>query len=72
MGTGRPVNVVDVRCPINASRLFMRLKRDPAVRIDPGSNLIEVACRDCSRASGMFRVLHRYNILGELVETIRT
>jgi len=63
------VKTVDVRCPVNPSRLFMRLKRDPAVRIDPYSNLIEVACRDCARPTGS-RVLHRYNILGELVETV--
>lgn len=60
---------VDVRCPVNPRRLFMRLHRDPDVRIDPGTNLIEVACRDCGRNRGVERVLHRYNILGELVET---
>lgn len=59
------MTIVDVRCPINPSRLFMRLRRDPNVRIDPGDNLIEVLCRDCGG------VLHRYNILGELVETVR-
>lgn len=66
------MTTVDVRCPDNPRRLFMRIqRRDPAVHIDRKSNLIEVVCRDCSRASGLFRVLHRYNILGELVETIR-
>ena len=60
---------VDVRCPENPRRLFMRLHRDPDVRIDPGSNLIEVSCRDCRRVRGLERVTHRYNILGELVET---
>lgn len=65
------MTTVDVRCPVNASRLFMRLRlRDPAVRIDPGSNLIVVRCRDCTRASGS-PVDHAYNILGELVETVR-
>jgi hypothetical protein len=61
---------VDVRCPVNPRRLFMRLKRDPAVRIDRGSNLIEVACRDCAKARGMDLVLHRYDILGCLIETV--
>lgn len=61
------MTTVDVRCPVNPSRLFMRLRRrDPDVRIDPSSNLIEVACRDCARAAGA-RVVHRFNLLGELV-----
>lgn len=64
------MTTVDVRCPVNASRLFMRLRlRDPEVRIDPGSNLLEVLCRDCGRAAGA-RVLHRYDITGELIETV--
>lgn len=62
------MDTVDVRCPVNPSRLFMRLHRDPDVRIDPGSNLIVVRCRDCGRLRGRV-VDHAYNIVGELVET---
>jgi hypothetical protein len=62
------VTTVDVRCPVNPRRLFMRIHRDPDVRIDPGSNLIIVRCRDCARATGR-PVDHAYNILGHLVET---
>lgn len=46
----------------------MRLHQDPDVRIDPGSNLIVVRCRDCGRLRGTV-VDHAYDILGELVET---
>lgn len=56
------MTTVDVRCPINRSRLFMRLHRDPDVVIDRDSNLIEVACRGC-------RQLHRYDLAGDLVES---
>jgi hypothetical protein len=55
---------VDFRCPVHTRRLFFRLLRTPGARIDPTSNLLEIRCRDCGG------VLHRYNLLGELVETI--
>lgn len=71
MVTSCAVTTTDVRCPENPRRLFMRLHHDPDVRIDSTSNLIEVSCRDCSREAGG-RVLHRYNIVGELVETDTT
>lgn len=43
------------------------------VKVD-GANLIEVACRDCARErrqAGLEvrQVLHRYNVLGQLVAT---
>jgi hypothetical protein len=57
------MTTVDVRCPVNRSRLFMRLHlRDPDIGIDRSTNLIEVACRDC-------RQLHRYDPTGDLVES---
>lgn len=60
----------ELRCPRNPSRLFARLRlRGEPVQIVEG-NLIEVSCRDC-RGRGTDRVLHRYNVLGELVETVR-
>lgn len=57
-----------VRCPVNTARVFMRLKVTPEVRIVEG-NLIEVDCRDCRKQMGARRVLHRYNPVGDLVET---
>lgn len=47
--------------------MFARLHLDPEVRIVPG-NLIEFACRWCTRSADG-RVLHRYDITGQLVET---
>ena len=65
------MTTVDVRCPVNPRRLFMRLqRRDPDVRIDPSSNLIQVACRDCGRAAGAL-VVHQFNLLGELVSPFK-
>jgi hypothetical protein len=61
------VTTVEVRCPEDPRRMFMKLHQDPTVRIVPG-NLIEVACRSCSRVAGQ-RVLHRFDITGALIET---
>jgi hypothetical protein len=65
--------VVDLRCPVFPKALFARLRSGEAV-IRPGSNLIEVSCRDCRNAERAqngpcTRVLHRFNVLGEHVET---
>lgn len=54
-----------MRCPANPSRLFARLRGPVIVE----GNLIEVSCRDCRRRPGT-RVLHRFDVLGNLVETI--
>lgn len=64
---------VEIRCPENKTRLLLKLAR-PAV-ID-GANLLEVACRDCKRdhrddVPAVTLVLHRFNVLGELVETVQ-
>lgn len=68
--------VVEVRCPLGPRRLFskLRLGPEPPRYIQP-DNLIEFACADCrnrltrERATPCW-VFHRYNFLGELVETI--
>jgi hypothetical protein len=59
----------DLRCPVYAKTMFARLDVD--TRIVPGPNLIEVACRDCrnDRHPRPTRVLHRYNLLGDWIET---
>jgi hypothetical protein len=70
---------IEIRCPEGPQRLFMkmRLSDNPDERpyIVPGLNLMELACSDCARVcrrgdSEVFRVLHRYAIDGELVESV--
>lgn len=63
-------NIVEVRCPVGPQRLFtkLRLGEETARYIQP-ANLIEFSCSDCSRHRDE-RVFHRYNFIGELVETI--
>ena len=64
--------IVDLRCPVDTRRLFARLRRGEAQIVD--GNLVEVACDDCRRArrktgDTVRLVLHRFNVLGECVET---
>jgi len=68
-------SVVEVRCPVGPQRLFTKLKlgEEFAVYVESG-NLIEFTCGDCARRLSreqqrMLRVFHRFNFLGELVET---
>jgi hypothetical protein len=77
--------VVDVRCPVGPRRddgschpgkllLKIRQSGERPTWVHP-DNLIELYCEDCTRRlrkSGrpVRRVLHRYDFLGTLVETL--
>lgn len=74
----QPVNAsheVELRCPTGPRKLFAKLRlqgMQPAVTTD---NLVELACQDCRRrlrseGNDVALVLHRYNIIGELIETV--
>lgn len=63
--------VVELRCDRDPQRLFGKLIQTEKPRIDPATNLLEFACDKCRREFGVRRVLHRFNILGDLVETLR-
>lgn len=67
--------MVEVRCPSEFGRLLLKISvsDDPPVLVT--GNLMEIACPACRRVlqrQGIVvsRVLHRYNFLGELVETV--
>lgn len=68
--------VVDIRCPVGPKRLLAKMRSDgQAPGFDPDANVVEFSCSDCARAlrrSGrdVGRVLHRYNFLGDLVESV--
>lgn len=64
--------MIDVRCPAHPVRLLLRIGKPVSV---DNANLIEVACRDCRKdllrqGRKVSLVIHRYNVLGELVETL--
>ncbi len=66
---------VEVRCPVGPKKLFTKLKLgEEFATYVADANLIEFTCRDCakriSRENGqVVRVFHRFNFLGELIET---
>ncbi len=70
-------SIVEVRCPTGPRKLFTKLKlgETTARYIQPG-NLIEFRCPDGTRllrrslGDAGQSVYHRYNFIGELVETI--
>lgn len=67
---------VEVRCPVGPKRLLSKLRLSGEEPHYTNDNLIEFACDDCRRwyqRNGhpeVRRVLHRYNFLGEIVETV--
>jgi hypothetical protein len=70
-----PEHRADFRCPVYPHRLLAKtVAPEDAPKVVP-DNLIEFACYDCARAlrdegNPVRRVLHRFNLLGECVETI--
>jgi hypothetical protein len=66
---------VELRCPIGPKALLAKvIKQGDGTRRTEG-NLLELACRDCAKQlrkknPEVKRVLHRFNILGELVESV--
>lgn len=69
--------IKEIRCPTGPQRLFLKLTieegRIPLVNSE--LNCMELSCQDCCRSlrrkgHPIFRVLHRYAINAELVETV--
>lgn len=68
-GDGVPV-IVELRCDRNPSRLLAKVGKPKIV----DGNLIEIACLDCRKrlkreGRDVRLVLHRFDVLGELIET---
>ncbi len=63
--------IIEMRCDQDPRRLFGKMRLDQKPRIDSLTNLMEFACDKCRKQTGAVQVFHRFNILGELVETIR-
>lgn len=62
--------MIDLRCPVSPSRMFARMRGGLVVE----GNLVEVACSECARkyrknGEPVARVLHRFNLLGQCIET---
>jgi len=68
---------LELRCPVGPKQLLGKVIRETGHIPVDDSNLMELSCRDCSRflrrtEPDVLRVVHRYNLLGELVENVVT
>jgi hypothetical protein len=67
---------IEVRCPEGPQRLLMKMRQNGEKPVYVEGMLIELACSDCRRTEKMhgrpvpLRVLHRFDLLGTLVETL--
>lgn len=71
----RGENIVDLRCPIGPKALLAKVVRQNDHHRMTSTNLLELACRDCRRTEKLrdpqvLQVVHRFNVLGELVESV--
>jgi hypothetical protein len=78
---GMPVKVsefsreVELRCPTGPRKLFAKLRMTGEQPVVTSDNLVEMACQDCRRrlrseGRDIALVLHRFNIVGDLIETV--
>lgn len=66
--------IIDIRCPEDPRHLFLKLRRAGETPHVTDGNLIELACDECKKVRrredpSVIRVLHLYDLLGELIET---
>ena len=70
------METVEIRCPVGPRKLLSKLLvRGDQPTIVAG-NLIEFSCEDCrrilrKRGEAVAHVLHRYDLAGELIETVK-
>ncbi len=67
--------MIEVRCPHGPRQLLMKIRASGESARISDDNLLELACRDCAKNGRQFdpsvkRVLHRFNFMGELVESV--
>ena len=68
---------IELRCPIGFRALLGSViaNGQSVVHVDRETNLVELLCRDCTKRARhidprIYHVFHRYNVMGDLVETI--
>lgn len=69
------VREVELRCPTGPRKLFAKLRLAGVHVPVTSDNLIEMGCQDCRRRMrsenrDVKLVLHRFDITGELIETV--
>jgi hypothetical protein len=71
----REEQLVDLRCPLGPRQLLARVIQNDDHHAMTSDNLLELRCRDCAKWARredptVTQVLHRFNVLGELVESV--
>ena len=71
------METVELRCPVGPRKLLSKLLVSGKQPDNVAGNLIEFSCEDCrrilrKRGVRVAHVLHRYDLAGELVETVKT
>lgn len=66
--------MVDLRCPVGPRQLFCRMRQEGETPVVVPGNLMEFHCRHCTAEarrsdSSVKRVLHYFNLAGELMAT---
>jgi len=67
---------IELRCPVNPRKLLAKVLSEGRKPNYVEGNLVEFSCSDCRsslRKQGVSvrLVLHRYNLLGEMIETVQ-
>lgn len=70
------METVEIRCPVGPRKLLSKLLVSGEQPTIVDGNLIEFSCEDCRRilrkhGERVSHVLHRYNLAGDLVETVK-
>lgn len=65
---------IDIRCPEDPRHLFLKLKSHGEATPVVDGNLLELACYECRKTlrrqgEDVIYVFHRFNLVGELIET---
>ena len=68
------VLAIELRCPVGPRKLLAKVRTEGLKPIVVEGNLLELACRDCTRALRVTEpdvrlVVHSYDLAGTLVES---
>ena len=72
----RQEKLIELRCPLGPRALLAKsVVLGDVAHVNKELNLMEISCRDCCKAARQRnpktkRVLHRFNVLGQLVESV--
>ena len=75
MSTAGVPHEVELRCPTGPRKLFAKLRLQGVQPSVTSDNLVELSCQDCRRrlrseGNDVAFVLHRFDIIGQLIETV--